>query len=194
MAPLPTIGNCIRVGIPWIGPGGGTAYNVLHLITNTTDLEQLASDIEDAFVSVATAPFADVSSDYSFQAVDLTPLDGSTATQRISLATSHTGGTGGNYILNTCALLSMKTNQRGPRGRGRLYLGPISEGAFTNGAITSPGTMSNGWRDWEDEMTSSASVASLGVASYVHAEVNGVTSMTVKTKAATQRRRQSRFA
>ena len=137
--------------------------------------------------------FEAVSDAYHFSNFDVTPLDGVTATQNWYSGFTFTGGTGGNFIPAVAALVSLKTHRRGARGRGRLYLGPVSEGAVVNGQCTPYVSMSAAWRDFADAIPTSPTEMSLGVASYTHADVNGVTSLKVEQELATQRRRQSRL-
>lgn len=190
MAPLPTIANVIRVGLRWNPHDGVQPYNVMHVATNTTDLEQLALDLGDSWQDAGAGVFVRTCSGFTMTTVDLTPLDGVTATQQWPLGHTLSGGTDGESIPATCAVLSLKTNQRGPRGRGRLYLGPLAEGAQSNGLVNGPDTVSAAWRAFNTALAATDSAASMVVASYTHADAGAVTSMHIDAACGTQRRRQ----
>lgn len=195
MAPLPTIGNCVRVALNWTGVGGVAPVNVLHLITSSTDEGDIASALDDAF-QANPGCFQAVMANYILDTYTITLLDGSSAGQVVNaLGTPITGGGGGNMVPQVAAVLSLHTPQRGPRGRGRLYLGPVGETEIDSGLISSGvrSAMVAGWTDWMTDMAASPIAASLGVASYVHTEVNGVTSLSMRPAAGTQRRRQDQI-
>src|SRR3954451_12387594 len=42
----------------------------------------------------------------------------------------------GDMVPNCAQVVSFHTTQRGPRGRGRAYIGPVTEGNITNGSFT----------------------------------------------------------
>jgi hypothetical protein len=193
MAPLPVIPNVVRVGIPWQSNFGVKPYNVFHVATSSSDLAQLALDIGDAMETAGGSLFGPVDDSYQFDELDLTPLDGTTPGQTFPITAVQSGGTGGDGIPGLCCVVSFRTAQRGPRGRGRVYLGPVSEGAQNNGILVDTGAVAAAWETFDDEMASSGSAASLVVASYVHSEANGVTSIVVNSAGGTQRRRQSRL-
>jgi len=98
-------------------------------------------------------------------------------------------------IPNAAAVLSLRTPQRGARGRGRQYIGPVSEAALTDGKIVESyrGAMVGAWQDAGVSLAGSPITASFGVASYAHAEVNGVTSISMRVPGGTQRRRQNQL-
>jgi len=195
MAPLPTIGNCVRVALLWGAQGGVAPVNVFHLITNSTDEVEIAGALDDAFSGATTNPFSPVMSAFIMEHYLITLLDGHSAGQVIATGPVFGGAAGGQFVPNVAAVLSLHTPQRGPRGRGRLYLGPVGESAIDSGTVVS-GTRTDcvaGWNDVDDALAASSITASLGVASYVHSEVNGVTSKSMRIPAGTQRRRQNQL-
>lgn len=193
MAPLPVIGNCVRIGLPWSTALPVKPYNVFHVITAQDDLEQLAADIGQAMDDAGSDMWRALAVDYTLPNIDVTPLDGTSATQRLSTQQTITGASTGQVIPNTAMIVSFRTPQRGSRGRGRLYVGPVCESAVQNGQLESPSAVFAAWSDFEDSLASSSSAASLGVASYTHAEVNGVTSIVIQDVLGTQRRRQNQL-
>lgn len=195
MAPLPTIGNCVRVSVNWTQQSGVRPINVLHLITDSEDESEIAGALEDAFVTAGSGVWEIVQETYRIDSFTVTLLDGHSAGQIIDCAATIGGQATGNIVPQVAGVLSLHTPQRGPRGRGRLYMGPVGEGVITDGIVTSTNRTNvlNAWATVEDELAGSAIAASLGVASYVHAEVNGVTSLSMRPQAGTQRRRQNQL-
>lgn len=195
MAPLPTIGNCVRVAINWTGVGGVAPVNVFHLITDSTDEVEIATALDAAF-HANTACWQCLMANYELDSYTITLLDGHSAGQVVtSLGTPIVGGGGGNMVPQVAGVLSLHTPQRGPRGRGRLYIGPVGESEIDSGIISAGvrTAMVGAWSDWQDDLAASSIAASLGVASYVHSEVNGVTSVSMRAQAGTQRRRQDQL-
>jgi hypothetical protein len=195
MAPLPTIGNCVRVSINWSQVAGVRPVNVLHLITASDDEEEIATELGDAFIAGGSNVFQCVQESYTIDSYTVTLLDGSSAGQVIGESRTIGGQGSGEILPAQAGVLSLRTSQRGPRGRGRLYLGPCSEGTIANGLMTGSisVTMPLAWQAVETALAGSPITASLGVASYVHAEVNGVTSIGMRSQAGTVRRRQDQL-
>jgi hypothetical protein len=191
MPPLPVIGNCFRIGLPWTTYAGVSPYNVFHILANTSDLVQIGDDLGEAMNAVGPL-FAPLVDQYSISTVDITPLDGHTPTQQVPLGGDPiTGGTGGDPIPQMAGIVSIRTNQRGPQGRGRLFVGPVAEGAQNGGVLADYSSASTAWDDLQDELASSPSNISLGVCSYTHAAFYGATTIYMERLAGTQRRRMS---
>jgi len=195
MAPLPTIGNCVRVAINWNASGALRPINVLHLITASDDEEEIAGALGDAFQAGGAPVWQALSNAFTIDSYTVTLLDGSSAGQVINEPTTIGGQATGDIIPAAAAVLSFHTPQRGPRGRGRLYIGPIGEGVQAGGVLTGTNAldMVGAWQDVATDLAASSIAASLGVASYVHAEVNGVTSISMRPQIGTQRRRQNQL-
>lgn len=195
MAPLPTIGNCVRVAINWSASGALRPINVLHLITASEDEAEIADQLGNAFVAAGSHVFEPLSNAFTIDSYTVTLLDGHSAGQVIAEPVTIGGQASGDIIPAAAGVLSLHTPQRGPRGRGRLYLGPIGETVQAGGILT--GTVSAdcvaAWNDVMDELAGSTINASLGVASYAHQEVNGVTSLSMRPQIGTQRRRQNQL-
>jgi len=190
---LPVIANTYRCDLAW-GPGDNStnppeSHNVLH-VRGTFGSEQ---DICDAIVSAMGAiptVIVCLPPSFSLLRIEIIKLDGSSATQTTIPGSTVTGTGGSEYISQGCLVASWHTAQRGPRGRGRTYFGPISENAQSggSGAWSGPAVAS----DLMDFVSSLAGDgAELVVASYVHAEAHTVTSATNDGALRTQRRRQT---
>lgn len=195
MPPLPTIGNAVRVTFNWSSSHGVTPRNVIHLITASDDATQLGSDLDDAFGANSHQCFQAMDDSYFVSSYSILFLDGTTATHDVLSDGSVVGGGSGEQIPAAAAVLSLRTLTRGPRGRGRCYIGPVSEAALTDGIIVESYRleMIAGWEEANDTLAASDSLASLGVVSYKHAEIDGVTSISMRQPAGTQRRRQNQL-
>jgi len=195
MAPLPTIGNCVRFTINWSQSAGVRPVNVLHLITSSTDEEEIAGAFSDAVLAAGADVFDPVQDGYTIDSYTVTLLDGSSAAQVINEPATIGGQASGDPIPAVAAVLSLRTAQRGPRGRGRLYLGPVGEGITAGGVLTGTTTTSTvaAWTALMGELATGTPTMSLGVASYVHSEVNGVSSVSMRPQVGTMRRRQDQL-
>lgn len=195
MAPLPTIGNCVRVSINWTTQGGVRPINVVHLITDSTNESEIGEALDDAWVAGGANVWAIVQETYRIDSYTITLLDGHSAGQVVDCGVTVGGQATGNIVPAVAGVLSFHTPQRGPRGRGRLYMGPVGEGVITDGLLSSSirNDIIGAWDDVVDSLAASPVAASFGVASYVHAEVNGVTAISMRGPAGTQRRRQNQL-
>jgi hypothetical protein len=193
MAPLPTIGNCVRVALNWSSSGGIKPVNVFHLITSSTNETAIGEALDDAFVTATSEAWAFTHSSYECESYTITLLDGSSAGQVIPTGTPFSGGGTGGLVPQVAAVLSLRTIQRGARGRGRLYMGPVGETDIDAGLLDS-NKVDDVLAAWDQVEASLASNSmSLGVASYVHADVHGVSSISMRSQAGTQRRRQDQL-
>jgi hypothetical protein len=133
-----------------------------------------------------------IQTSFACTTLEVTKLDGTTAGQPEAV-TSFAGQSTGDIVPAASGVLSLHTAQRGPRGRGRLYLGPPGEGIIATGQLAS-GTPANIAGAWA---TFNAAMAADGffhcVASYVHADSHDITSYRCDTLLGTQRRRQDQL-
>ncbi len=198
MAPLPVIANTYRVELPWVSSGVGTPptlpRNILHVTSSSTDVHQIGLDIG---TSLTNDMFAGTSNTISLLSLFITPLDGVTAGQFVGITTQNPAATG-EALPAVSSLVSLRTAHRGPEGRGRLYLGPVSEASASAGllngsnAATMAGT--SGWGGFFARLAAKTTAPVLVVASYKHVVSRPVTSIVIDRKLATQRRRQDRVA
>lgn len=191
MGALPIIADVFRCAINWNNGSGQLAENVIHVRAPGKTPTQVATAIDthtapNMFLSVANIALA--------PNVDVTPLDGSTATSRHALA--HWLGTAaGEPIPQVAAIVTFHTALRGRSHRGRLYLPFTSENRVGGGLWTDPANppaASLAWANWI-----AGNVVDgfhLVVASYLHSTSQDVTDATVQNYLATQRRRQERVA
>jgi len=97
-------------------------------------------------------------------------------------------------IGNMAGVMSFRTTQRGSRGRGRIYMGPIGEGNNENNFLstTVQAGMVTQWSNFHTAMRAHTPVIDPVVASYVHADAHSITSIRADAKIGTQRRRLQR--
>lgn len=193
MAELPIIENVYRITIEWQGNNGFPSVNTFHARGTEGDTDP--GSFLDSVTSTLSAHhdmFNFLISGTLMARVSLTPLDGHTAPVEGVV----TGGFGigtSNAIPAVAQLVHIGTGQRGARGRGRMYIGPITEDATSGGFLdaTRAGTVQTAWNDFADDLRDEVDHSLvLGVASYVHADFNDYASITVPHLCATQRRRQ----
>ena len=197
MPPLPTIPGVFRLTLAWELANGIQPNNVLHFASESSNMDDLAAAIDDAHTSVIGShnPFAAMSSSFELNSLRILPLDGVTAEGDFALGGPWAGSASGEIIPASAAVMSFHTGQRGARGRGRSYVGPTTEGSQINGLIT--GTvvteMETAWPAFQDALVAGTPSIQLCVASYVHADQNGITSFRCDNVAGTQRRRQDQL-
>lgn len=191
MAPLPTITNLFRVEFIWNGTPI-TPVNVLHFESvASADVRAIALKLGSTYPGAGGKPFQILHGNYSCSSVLITPLDGHTAGTVQPLGVTINGATSGDMILNDACCVSFQTAQRGPRGRGRTFIGPIAESSQGNGVISSAEATAvlNGWTTWHSAMRATPTPLSPSIASYVHSDYNPIVGVRVNSKVSSQIRR-----
>jgi hypothetical protein len=188
MPVLPTISGVYRITLDWNTNVGITPRNVFHVRKNGSNEVEVSDIILGDAVDHLFAP---MSASWDCPELAVLKLDGTSATQffPIDSGTFLGGTTGSDVIPQACAVVSFHTLQRGPRGRGRMYVGPISENQQAQGALntTTSGDMAVAWAEFISNL--SGDDCSLVVASYVHSDAHDVTSFNIDALIGTQRRR-----
>jgi hypothetical protein len=188
--PLPVIDECFRVTLNWEDSNvGSPAANVIHFQGGALSPEELMALLNDHVNTDMWNYCRDTS---SISVVDITPLDGVSATQSFptgSPAEWAGSGSTGDRIVQACALVKLTTALRGRSYRGRIYLPWVVETATTNGDLNSANVdaVTDGWQTFKAAMDTAA--APLVVASYVHATAQIVETIGCETRLATQRKR-----
>jgi hypothetical protein len=192
--PLPTITNVKRVAFPFSGGGQFTCVNVLNFRTTASEADLGAAIFDALDNGGAYNPWTALDSDFSCPTLEIIALDGASATVFVNGTPIEGDGTG-DMVPNCAQVVSFHTTQRGPRGRGRVYIGPVTEGNITNGSFTD--TFANGviaqWETFIGELAALSPSIELVVASYTHADAHQVQSVTADRVAGTQRRRLDRL-
>lgn len=193
--PTPTISNVWRVVLLWNGVAGITPRNIFHVRTLTSDVADLAGFINDAFQDAAAAAdqFHGKHGSDKLTAFSLQPLDGATAATDWPVTPNITPPGTGEVVPSTCSVVSFKTAQLGPRGRGRMYVGPLIEGDQADG-VTSTTLRTQqlaGWDTFIDSLDGNG--VKLVVASYAHADAHDVVTVRIDRLIGNQRRRQDQL-
>lgn len=191
MAPLPTIGNCVRVTLNWNTSQGVTPRNVMHIITASDSGSDIGEAMQEAWQANPDC-FQTVQSGFTLVSLSILPLDGTAPTFEYTMeAPFIVGGGDGDIIPQAAAVLSLRSNQRGPRGRGRLFLGPIGENVLEDGVIGASYRASaiSSWEGFDDDLAASPIAGSVGVASYAHSDVHGVATWSMRAPSGTIKKR-----
>lgn len=190
MPPLPTISNVYRVALNWQGAGGQTAINVIHVRRAATTASAVATAVD---TNVQANMWAQVANSAGVIRLDVTPLDGTSASFPLTVSGAKWTGTAGafDHVPQVAEVVTLKTALRGRRVRGRFYTPFIAESAVSNGGIVGFATAQGAWTTFISNM--SAAGFPLVVASYVAQSAQDVTAAIVQSVAGTQRRRQSRL-
>lgn len=190
--PLPIISNVDRVVLHWTESTTGLeALNVMHV----REVTPLASSVvASRFLTHCTAAmWSWMSSTCRVTQIDVTPLDGASATYSASVAASAntTGGSGSSTPLPQVAgLIKLTTALRGRSFRGRVYIPNVAENEITGRTLSDVAAVQAAWTAFLAAMT--ADDLNIVVASYLLAEANTVTSALAESMSATQRRRVGR--
>ena len=198
MPALPVIADTYRVTLKWGAFRGIKPRNVLN-IRQPSGSETLVGDSFAAGLATMASYshlFHCLLDGFVCGELDILALDGTTAGISYLLPTALTGGAGsGECSPATSAVVSLKTGVRGPRGRGRVFAGPVAEARMADGILdsTSRTLMAAAWSSFRSGMNGATVPAKLVVASYVHADQHQVTGSSVRTVLGTQRRRQDQL-
>lgn len=193
MSPLPVIADTWRASVIFTSPAHALRpVNTLHFRSATGDATDLAVDLA---ANLEQIQFAGLSSQFTQSQLDVTALDGFSAIQSFPGAGWVGSGTG-EFSPASAVVVSFHTAQRGSRGRGRIYYGPMAEGQIENGKISTAAatTIADAWHDFHLAMAAAPAAWESVVASYVHADAHVITSTRCDIPLGTQRRRQDVIA
>lgn len=187
---LPVIENVFRCTWNWEPTGGIHPNNVLHFLSDTGDEADLADKLDD---NITTNMISMMHDGIHIARYEIIKLDGTSATQIFASESSADGAGSGDVVPAAALVLSMHTTVRGPRGRGRLYMGPMCEGNMVDGMIGSGIAVATvtAWTTFAGAMQTDGWTH--GVASYEHSDFNPVLSYSVRPQLGTMRRRQDQL-
>ena len=196
MPPLPVITNVFRVTLPWQSASQVVKpVNVFHVRTTSASLSAIGTLLAGQLAAHGGDMFNALYTGYTLPSIEILPLDGVTTTY-LQAVTGMTAPSGSGGVLPALAqVVSFHTTQRGSRGRGRLYCGPVGETQVNDGSMnsTTNATTLGGWQAFITGISGGTPSTNLVVASYVHADAHDVTSIRVDTVCGTQRRRQNQL-
>jgi hypothetical protein len=212
MPPLPVIAGIHRVALSWrVGSSGPTAVNVMHFYNPAADPDGLFAALD---LNVNTAMWTGVMSNTAVYEVSITPLNSDGATKiYVPAGTKWAGAaTAGEYSPATAVVVTLRTDKRGRRNRGRIYLPFPAESVMLSGQYaTTTTSATTAWNNFRTALKTAT--YPMHVASYGHSlhriknpgggytltpvswapTSNEVTSSQVMGTFGTQRRRQSRL-
>lgn len=192
---LPVIPNVFRVTWNFASYQGVTPRCVQHFLTATADGADLGVAIWEA---CEDSMFFFMHQNFEPQSLSIIRLDGTSATvevPRSSHSDAEMCATTGEIIPAAAAVISWRSLVRGPKGRGRTYVGPVSESAIQNGKLIGDGItlLPLAWTTFMDNLTANTPNIELTIASYRHEESYLVSSFSMSNTLATQRRRQDQL-
>lgn len=189
--PLPIITDVFRCAVEQHNSVTNTsAYSIIHIIDGSQTASQIGTHVNAAFH--ATNFWDNMANTTHLVGTNVTPLDG-VGTSVFVPAGSNTaaGSATGDPIPAVCQTVTLYTDKRGRSYRGRIYMPFVAESKLTAGIIDPTGT-ATAQADATAFMTTLASTTGgIVVASYLLSTSELVTSVLVRGKASTQRRRQS---
>lgn len=186
---LPVIPNTFRCTLNYAAVNGCSPVNVFHVQSTLGSAAAVAEALWTAEVEGLLLPVPAAFEPTSYTVIE---LDGSSASfefprpvgsETLCLAEDE------EPIMEGAVVLSLRTGVRGPRGRGRLFIGPIGENIQNEGRIVGDSLtlLAPIWEEYITNLVGEDCVMS--VASYAHAEANFIAGVTVQPYMATQRRR-----
>jgi hypothetical protein len=200
--PLPIINNTNRVALKWTGAGGQTAVNVIHISSGGAALNA-AGIFAGLAAAVDVGMWDAVSSGAFIGEVDITPLDGVSATSSFLTGGGAvwSGSSGGDFVPAAAVLVKLQTALRGRANRGRVFLPMITEALMVDGFVNggSVAVMQTAWTDFQADLQAQVVPIAQVVASYdrrhngVGAHASFITNYVVEGVLGTQRRRQQRL-
>jgi hypothetical protein len=195
MPGLPVIADCFRVTINWQELNGVTPRNVLHVSSTSSNVDDIADSFDLAVKNSLPShnPWECMSSSRVAPTFDILPLDGTSVSSTHTFTETPVGIGGGQEVYQAAAVVSLQTARRGPRGRGRQFIGPCCEDTINSGHNGDVSGMQDGWDFLLDQLVIQDPILQLVVASYKHADMNVVTAARVDSILGTMRRRQNQI-
>ena len=191
--PLPEIANTYRVTWNFTTSRGVTPRIVQHFLCPGSNVDFVGA----ALVGAATDNmFNPMPQSFEPDTFDILPLDGVTPTRQFDLDPGLQMCQAAEEMSPaSAALISLRTDQRGPQGRGRSYVGPVAEAEMANGQLSvgSKNAMQDAWADFLEALAALDPEVLLVVASYAHEESYPVQTLNFELPLGTQRRRQSQL-
>lgn len=188
MTPLPTILDTSRVTFNWRNSETATtAHNVMHFANPDGNEGDLAASIVS---NLNINQFSAMTNNTFLDSLDIINLDGTSATTHFPQPGTFVGGGGTSPMPAVAAIVSLATGERGPQGRGRIYIPFMGEEQCEAGQLSNASfdAMNAEWEAFRDDMV--ADDKPIVVASYAHTIRREAVSVVVRRILGTQRRRQ----
>lgn len=192
--PAIVIPHVTQVVLKWRRYQGVKPVNVLHFVTHGAgwgDPAELATNLGTVMTD---AMFGPMSTSHAFFTIGVTPLDGVTAEREFTVP-GRSGSGGANIDPAVAAVVSLRTSTRGPRGRGRVYIGPVADNEWSQGSLVAglANTTTAAWDTFRTALPAQSGAFDLVVASKKHLTWNIPFSSVCEAVVATQRRRQTQL-
>lgn len=185
---LPVIEDVWRITLNWESNTMPSTHNVFHLHAPSGTGADVADFLQTNLDATMFRPICDV---YVLNSFSLIKLDGLTPSFDVTMTTPIDGLGDGQPVPAVAGIISFKSTQRGPQGRGRQYIGPVGESDMQNGiALYDTDALETAWTTFTEAAQSNDPPMDFGVASYTHEAFYGVAQFHAPLKLATQRRRQ----
>ena len=186
MAALPIIDDTFRVALGYESGGELVARNIIHHFGPGLNAVEVADLVDTNFT---TEMIDATSAEIDMKEIEVTPLDGISATFTKVLALGVPGGAAGVGVPNGAGVVTFNTDKRGRSFQGRAYTPWISEGVQSEGLIESANVINiiDAWVQYA--VTMLVEGCAQVVASYVLAEVNAIQNVLMDRRLDTQRRR-----
>lgn len=171
---------------------GISPRNVLHMRAPSATAIEVGSGIA---ASLQPHQFEGLAGDHVLNSISVLPLDGTSAAETASGGAYTSGSGSGDRSPATSIVVSHHTLTRGPRGRGRTYIGPIVESVMQDGLVPigNQAEIVLAWEDFQTALQALGNPIDFVVASYKHATADVVTSERCDAVLGTQRRRQDQL-
>lgn len=192
MPPLPVIADTYRVALNWRSATLGHAANVMHFRGAPGSAAGLYTSLNNRAIQNL---WYCVSNTAVVDSVDITPLDGSSATivNSTGAPAKWQGFAGTDSPPAVSAIVKLRTAKRGKSYRGRIFLPWVTESQQANGALDAAAVtaMQAAWILFRTNVATDG--YTMVIASYLHATAELVTTSTVEGYTGTQRRRLARL-
>jgi hypothetical protein len=186
MPHLPVITDMFRVTFLWNRLNGVQPRNVIYIQCASGNVADIPGALNAAWHSGMWDP---IPSGYGFSLVSTLPLDGSSASV-VQAVTTQTGtATGSDIIPGSAGIVSFATGFRGPANRGRIFLGPQSEGEQTNGLAQDMAACATAWAAFQTSLQAHTPVCAHHVVSIKNSTHHPVTSYVGRPVCGSQLRR-----
>jgi hypothetical protein len=193
--PLPVITGVYRVAFNWITPTM-SAHNVIHVndSSESRDAASVGDAVKGALTAHGAAMFEWQTADAELVSLDVTPLDGTSATFNEAIGVGFGAGDSDFYVA-PCPVYSFHTATRGRSARGRFYMPFLQLGSADSGRLVGAGIADTlaGWAAFHAALEALTPDLEPVVASYKLGEAFGILSVSLKPHLGTQRRRQRRL-
>ena len=169
--------------------------NVFHVRSATGTASTIGPLLDTQLTAHGSSMFNALYTGNSLSGIEILPLDGVSTTFLQSVTGPVLGSGSGGILPGFSQVLSLHTNQRGSRGRGRMFIGPVGETQVNDGSMSAGtnATTLSAWGAFITAISGGSPATDLVVASYLHADAHDVQTIRVDTVCGMQRRRQNQI-